>query len=347
LPDARLTVARRELATLRAEKTIVLALLIQLFIAAFSSFLVVGLVSLYDPGSVQGYDVDVAVTGDATEDLLAAVDSQESVRGDAYPSRDRALAAFERGRVDAVLATETRDGRVHVTAVAPDSNVRTTLVVVQLRETLRAFERAERAERAGNLQTAPLELPPDGRTSPYFGFTYTVLIPLLCFLPVFIGGSIAVDSVAEEFERGTLELLRVAPLGLVDIVDGKVWAAAALAPGQASLWLLLLAVNGTRVASPVALVALVGAVGLGVVAVGAAIALFAPERRTAQLVYSLTVLAAFGATALLPQSPVNAAARLAVGSASAATRLAAVAYAAAGVGAYLLVRRLAARTDVA
>jgi len=48
--DSRLTIAGRELSGLRAEKTILLAIAIQLFIAAFSSFLVVGLVSMYDPG---------------------------------------------------------------------------------------------------------------------------------------------------------------------------------------------------------------------------------------------------------------------------------------------------------
>jgi hypothetical protein len=40
--DPRLVVARRELRSLSAEKTIVLALLIQVFIAAFSSFLARG-----------------------------------------------------------------------------------------------------------------------------------------------------------------------------------------------------------------------------------------------------------------------------------------------------------------
>lgn len=33
---------------------------------------------------------------------------------------------------------------------------------------------------------------------PYFGFTYTVLVPLLTFLPVFLSGSIAVDAITEE-----------------------------------------------------------------------------------------------------------------------------------------------------
>jgi len=64
--DSRLTIAGRELSGLRAEKTILLAIAIQLFIAAFSSFLVVGLVSMmYDPGSLGGAEVEVAGAGDA------------------------------------------------------------------------------------------------------------------------------------------------------------------------------------------------------------------------------------------------------------------------------------------
>jgi len=54
----RLTIAKRELQVLGREKTIVLALVIQLFVASFSGFLVVGLVSLYDPGSVEGYGIE-------------------------------------------------------------------------------------------------------------------------------------------------------------------------------------------------------------------------------------------------------------------------------------------------
>ena len=59
----RLAIANRELVSLSTEKTIVLALLIQLFIAAFSSCLVVGLVSLYDPGGVDGFEGIETVEG--------------------------------------------------------------------------------------------------------------------------------------------------------------------------------------------------------------------------------------------------------------------------------------------
>jgi ABC-type Na+ efflux pump permease subunit len=315
LADPRLAIARRELQVLGAEKTIVLALLIQLFIAAFSSFLVVGLVSLYDPGSVDGYQIEVAVTGDAAEDLLAAVDDQAGIDPVRYSDPARARAAFDARQVDAVLDARTVEGRVRVDAVAPDENIRTTVVVVQIRDALREFERAERGERAASLDATPLALPREAHASPYYGFTYTVLVPLLVFLPVFISGSIAVDSVTEEFERGTLELLRVAPVSMVDIVDGKLLAAAGIAPVQAALWLVLLEVNGTHIGRPGVLLALAAGLAVFVVALGMVVALLAPDRRAAQFLYSVGVLVLFGASALLPGSPATVAARLAIDSA--------------------------------
>ena len=341
MADPRLTIARRELATLRSEKTIVLALLIQLFIAAFSSFLVVGLVSLYDPGSVDGYETTVGVTGDAADDLLRVVDEQSSIAGVGYASQASAERAFRNGEVDAVLLADRRAGRVFVTATVPDDSVRTTLVVVQLRDALATFERTERGDRAAFLSSTPLDLPPrpGSGSTPYYGFSYTVLLPLLCFLPVFISGSMVVDSVTEELDRGTLELLRVAPVSTVDIVDGKVWAAAVLAPAQAGLWIALLDFNGTTVRHPLAILAVVGALALLVVTLGATVAVLSPDRRAAQFLYAVGVLVAFGGTTLLPLNPVNTVARLAVDSVGAAYPAVVAGYLALGTGAYLLLRR--------
>jgi ABC-type Na+ efflux pump permease subunit len=346
LGDPRLTIARRELATLRSEKTIVLALLIQLFIAAFSSFLVVGLVSLYDPGSVEGYETTVGVTGDAADDLLRVVDEEPSMAGTAYDSQAAARTAFRNGEVDAVLLADRRAGRVFVTATVPDGSVRTTVIVVQLRDALSTFERTERDARASFLSSTPLDLPPRAGSTPYYGFSYTVLLPLLCFLPVFISGSMVVDSVTEEVDRGTLELLRVAPVSTVDIVDGKVWAAAALAPAQAGLWLALLDFNGTTVRHPLALLVVVAALALLVVTLGATIALLSPDRRAAQFLYAVGVLVAFGGSTLLPYSPVNTVARLAVDSVGATYPLLVAGYVALGVAAYVLLRRAVPRIGI-
>ena len=325
-----------------------LALALQLFIAAFSSFLVVGLVSLYDPGQVGGSEVDVAVTGDAAEDLIRASAEVRGVDARFYRSEASAMRAFQNYRatgIDAVIVAETRDERVFVRAVAPDSNVRTTVVVVQLRDVLRSFERAERADRAAFLSSTPLELPREVESSPYFGFTYTILLPLLLVLPVFISGSITVDSVTEEIDRGTLELLRVAPVGLQDIVDGKVAAAAGLAPIQAGLWIVLLELNGTSVANAPVLVGLVAGLALLVCGLGAAVALAAPDRRAAQFLYSVGVLLVIGGGALLPHGPVTAAARLGIGSPATADFLAVAAVGVLAVAAYAGLRRLVGRVD--
>jgi len=346
--DPRVTIARRELGSLRKEKTIVLALALQLFIAAFSSFLVVGLVSLYDPGQVGGAEVDVAVTGDASEDLIRASQEVRGVDAQFYRTEAAAMRAFQEYRatgIDAVIVAETRDERVFVRAVAPDSNVQTTVVVVQLRDVLRSFERAERTDRAAFLTSTPLELPSETDSSPYFGFTYTILLPLLLVLPVFISGSITVDSVTEEIDRGTLELLRVAPVTLHDVVDGKLAAAAGLAPIQAGLWIVLLELNGTSVANATALVALVAGLALLVCGLGAAVALVSPDRRAAQFLYSIAVLFVIGGTTLLPHGPVTAAARLGIGSPATADFLAVAGVAVLAVAVYLGLHRLVDRVD--
>ena len=339
--DPRLTIAGREIRVLGREKTIILAVVIQLFVAAFAGFLVVGLVSLYDPGSVEGYQIDAAVTGDATNEMLAAIEDRPAIDGTRYETTSEAYADFQDGAVNTVFQTTRSDGRIEVVMTAPDGSIETTLVVSEGQEALRALERNLRAERAGSLANPPLPLPPDTGGNPYYDFTYTILLPLLVFLPVFISGSITVDSLTAESEQGTLELLRVAPVTMVDIVDGKSVAMIAIAPIQAVAWLGLLSLNGVAVANVAPLAALVTAVTAIVVALGVAVSLLAPDRRSSQLLFSVGVLLFFAGATLLPGGPANTAARLAIDSTTPLTWLAVLVYVVVGVGAIAAVRRLA------
>jgi len=165
------------------------------------------------------------------------------------------------------------------------------------------------------------------------------------FLPVFISGSIAVDSLTEESQRGTLELLRVAPVSIGDIVDAKLFATAVLAPVQALAWLALLGVNGTSVSNVAVLVVLVAGLSLAVVSFGVGLALWSSDRRQAQFLYSTGIIAAATFGALLPEHPANTVARLAIGTTSATTFVLAAAYAVGGVLAYAAVRALVGRLD--
>ncbi|ELY69754.1 ABC-2 type transporter [Natrinema versiforme JCM 10478] len=323
-----------------------LALAIQLFIAAFSSFLVVGLVSLYDPGSVDGYQTDVAVTGDDT--LLSVANQRDGVSAQRYDDRAAAYEAFETGAVSAVLdANRNDDGRLSVRVTAPEEGLQTTLLVVQLRDTLEHVERVERQQNAasGRLEQSPVPVPSEVQASPYAGFTYTILLPLLCFLPVFISGSIVVDSLIEERQRGTLELLRVAPLSLADVIDAKLLAIAALAPLQAIAWLFLLTANGTSIAGPAALVVLVAALSLLVVSVGVAIALWAPDRRQSQLLYSVATVGALVVATILPEHPANTVAKFAIGNPTGTTWALLAGYCLLAIGAFVALRRWLGRLE--
>lgn len=345
LRSPRLTIAKRELQVLGREKTIILALVIQLFVASFSGFLVVGLVSLYDPSSVEGYGVEAAVTGEASEEMLAAMDDSDTLSGTEYNTTAEAFAAFDEGRAQAVFDTSRRDGTIDVVLTAPEGSIETTLVVSESQEVLRTLERQQRAERVDSLEVVPLELPPDRGGNPYFDFTYTVLLPLLVFLPVFISGSITVDSITEEVDRGTLELLRVAPVSLTEIVDGKALAMILLAPVQAMTWLALLSLNGVGIANGGWLFALVTAATVVVVAFAVAISLLAADRRSAQLLFSVGVLLLFAAASFLPGSPANMAALLAIDSARTSTYAMVGAYVVAAISAAGAVRWLAGQVD--
>ena len=65
-------IAKKEFRGLINERTILLAVLLQLFIALFSSFLMVGLTSMYDPSSLSKYSryrYNIAYTGNDSEVL--------------------------------------------------------------------------------------------------------------------------------------------------------------------------------------------------------------------------------------------------------------------------------------
>jgi ABC-2 type transport system permease protein len=350
LSDPRATIAKRDIASLSREKTIVLALLIQLFVAAFSSFLVVGLTSLYDPAAVSSGEIQMGVTGEAQDELVAAARATDGTDPVRFAGGDAALDQFHEGDLDAILEAsyvDVPDGgqRIEVSATAPRGNFKTTFVVVQIRRVLTTLERTERVDRQGSLSVDPLPLPEPVDASPYFGFTYTILIPLLLFLPPFISGSVAVDVLTEEMERGTFELLRVAPVSLLDIVEGKAIGMIVLAPLQALLWLGLLGLNGIAVTNLVPLVVLVTAMATVVTILGLALGLLTGVRRQAQLLYSILALLLFGAAVALPEHPATTVAKLAVGSATDVTFASVAGLAAVAALAYGLGRVYVGRID--
>jgi len=204
------------------------------------------------------------------------------------------------------------------------------------------LEQTERALRVTNLDFQPVDVPPEsndgGDFTQYFTFTYTILIPLLLFLPPFISGSVVVDSVTEEIERGTLELLRVSPVSLSEIVDGKAIGMVVIAPLQALLWIVLLWINDIAISNVATLMVLVTAVAGITVVAGLTLGLLTGSRREAQLLYSMLMLALFGGAAVLPEHPATSVAKLAVDSPTSGTFAHVGLFGLLAIGGYLLTR---------
>lgn len=310
-------IAGRELGSIKSEKTIVLAILVQLALAGFSSYLIVGLVPLYSPQSTaQNSAVTFGVTGEATEEVENAIEEVPGANSITYNSYENAYSAYHNGEVNVVFrATETDSGRIVISTIVPESGVESTVIVSKTKSVLETLERNQRQALSERLEVKPLErIDADaGGGNMYFNFIYTVLIPLLAFLPVFTSGSLAADSINEGIEERTIQLLRSAPVTDSDIIIGKLSAMSILAPLQVLIWAALLLLNGITVQNLIPLAALVLGFTMFVSAVGSYTAMYYRERRATQFAYSAAIVLIFSLMVLLPEHPANSVAKLAIG----------------------------------
>ena len=312
-----LAILKKELRSVVEERTIMIAITIQLFIASFASVLVVGLVAFYDPNSIAqnaAISIEAGVVGDE-DGTLTAILRESNVRVARYATLEEARIAVEEGIVDAGLlisqVTESGAGIVRGRLLLPESESLSTVIRMVLQPPLKAYENHLRGQRGIDVRYDGLQ----GRPSTTYEFRYTVIVPILMLFPAFVAGSMVVDSISEEYATRTMETLQAAPVSMGTILGSKIAAGLTLAVAQCLLWLLLLRVNGTGVQKPVLVVLLAGIVAADVSLGSALIAMVYRERERAQFVYSIGIPLVAGALYLLGMSPTTLIARLATGDA--------------------------------
>lgn len=347
----RWVIARKEFAGVFTERTILLAVVIQVFVAGFSSFLVVGLSALVDPSAFPSTaKADIALNPEASKDQQLLTLLRDSGLGLIPTSDDNeTMRVFETGLADGALfmttnATAGGRGTVNLTLVLPDGNLRTTLTLVQVKEVLESYERDLREERAGRIAFDPIYVEETAKGGSY-AFVYSLLIPLLVFLPVVLAGALCADSLTEEVQRKTIPLLLASPATPADVVEGKLFANVSLAPMLAVMWFLLLGLNGLTVpfAGAIGILVLSTAIAYLLGLVACVIALATRDRNKAHVLYAALMFVLLGASLALPVSPVNAVALFAAGSATPAAWTVVVALVAAamigGIGLRMALRR--------
>ena len=312
-------IAKKEIFGLSAEKTIVFAILLQVFIAMFSSFLMTGLTAMYDPDALEGYSTATYGIGYAGADSplideFGRCDDLLLFRMDP----DQALAALRERRITAaVFVPDTppdAEEPIVITLYLIKNDLLSSVVNVKLKDVLQGYERELREVRADRMASFPLELnfPGSADAENFFEFIYGLLIPLLVLLPAVISAALVIDLITEEYQQKTLETLISTPVTFPEMVWGKIAACAILVPIQASIWLFLLGVNGIVVRGATAIVLHASAGGLFLILIGALIALYYRERTSAQFIFSTALVVIFLFVMTVPGNPLNLIVRLAV-----------------------------------
>lgn len=310
---AMLAVAGKDLRDVLRERSILASLVVQLFVAGFSTFLSVGLTGLYDPSSVDAFpDADAGYAGPGGfDDYLEDAPNLDVARLDAAAG----LEAFRAGRLGMLVEeTVADDGTRTITLLLSEGTLQTTLLLTQAKGLLQEYEHDLRVANQAELDQEVLRVDaPEGGRAASFGFVYGTLLPLLVLTPVFLCGAIAGDAFVQEVQTRTLLLLRASPLSVTQVLAGKLLLPVALAPLQVLLWIGLLALNGIDVHGLLPLLLLATLLALLLACLGIALAAWVRKEGQVQAAYALVVILLGVASLLLPHDVLNLVALLSSG----------------------------------
>ncbi len=305
-------IVKKELQSVTREKTIMIAIIIQLFIASFSSVILVGLMSFYDPDSIglnARISIGVGVIGDAGSPLVGFL-RDRNVRVTTFPSPQDAENAFSTGMIDAVVFTPDDSGSVvEMKLFLPESESLSTMILMILKEPMKRYENYLRRENGVHIRYTDIK----GMPPTTYEFRYAFIIPVLMFFPAFVAGSMVIDSISEELENHTLETLWSAPLSLNTVFGAKIAAALALAVVQCALWSMLLRLNRITIQNLHLVLLLAAVIAAIVTVVSAFTSVYFKDRERSQFTYSLFTLISVGISYFFDFSPIMLLTRLATG----------------------------------
>lgn len=317
-------IVKKEFRGLMNERTILLAILLQLFIALFSSFLMVGLTSMYDPSSLSKYSrfrysIGYAGNDSALRDYLTQSRDFRVYDMELSP----AVAALSERKLAAVIyVPETPDDAedpVKITLYTLQNDLQGAIVNVKLKDMFLKYEKDLRDVRKARIteEPIPLSIPAGRGGGDFYEFVYGLLIPLLMFMPAIIASALVIDLITEEYQHETLETLISTPVTFTEMVWGKVIACELLIPVQAGAWLILLIINGIAIDNVPLIFLQVVAASFVPIVIGALVALHYRERTAAQFIFSTALVVAILFVLALPINPLNQITRLSVGTADA------------------------------
>ena len=198
-----LVLLKKELRSITKEKTIILAVMVQLLIASLSSVILEGVMTFYDPNFIGwgSNEIRAGFVGDTDTPVFEYIQDKKIVTR-WYSELGTAEAAFRAGQIDAILfMPENQSGPVDIKLFLPKMETKRTVILVMLDEPLKRYE--DYLREANGVQVNYRDL--DSKPFSSYEFVYTALIPILMLFPALVAGSIVIDTISEEFENKNLK----------------------------------------------------------------------------------------------------------------------------------------------
>lgn len=303
---------KKEVNAVLKERTIVLAILIQLIIASLSSVILVGLISFYDPetiGDNSNIKIKVGLIGDGNNPLVGYL-QEKGISVKLYALPGNAEEDFKKGAIDAILYLQgDRGSIVDMKLYLPKSDSRATVLLMVLKDPLQKYENYLRENNGITLLSTNV----DGKSGTTYEFLYTFIVPMLMLFPAFIAGSIIIDTLSEEFENNTIDTLLSSPVTLNEMLFAKIAAVVFIAAFQCLLWPILLYVNRIYIDNIGLILLLSIFIAAFISAASALITIFFKDRERSQFIYSLLLMILGSLSYFLNPSPFSLMARLATG----------------------------------
>ena len=144
-----LAVVKKELGSVIRDRTIVIAILIQLFIASFSSALLLGMLSLYDSDTIMkfgGAQIKIGMVG-ASDNSLGSFISERGLQVIPYATLAEAEAEFFKNQVNAIVVIPPgTSNTAEIKLYLPDSDAVSSLIRMVIQEPLKQYENYLRAQ---------------------------------------------------------------------------------------------------------------------------------------------------------------------------------------------------------
>jgi len=311
-----LAIAAKDLRSVLRERTFLMTVALQLFVAMFASVITFGLLVLYNPTYAGvGGSVDVGLAGNAPilESVLKPVK---------YDSIQKAMEDFKRGKIDALvwLPEENLNSTNFVRVYLPKKEITAIKASIFLKKRFIEYEKKLR-EMKGIPGDPGLKIystdfnkkeVPEGSSIP-FKLIYVALIPLLMITTAATVAGMYIDLITEEVESKTIYVLLTSPLTPLELITSKMLAALILSAALTPTWMVLLILNHVEIHNPL-LVAVISLITCAIFISIASIATLAGDRERAQLIFSLAVIAIIPLFFSSPLTPVGLVTRVAAGS---------------------------------